>query len=244
MATESELPGLLIIDTPGHESFTNLRSRGTDLCDVAILVVDIMHGLERQTLESLDLLAQRKCPFIVALNKIDRMYAWQKTNDASFFTTFNKQKKDTQEEFNKRAKETILAFNERGYNAALYYDVNDQSPEDTIKLVPTSAVTGEGVPDLLTVLLETAKSSVSDKLILQEELQASILEVNVVEGQGTTIDVLLVNGKLKVGQTMVICGFDGPIITSIRALLTPEPLREIRVKVYIFIINIDTLSTS
>lgn len=226
----AKMPGLLMIDTPGHESFTNLRARGSNLCDIAILVVDIMHGLEPQTLESIRLLKERKTPFIVALNKIDRLFDWESTPDGSIRESLKKQKQKVIQEFNTRTNEAIAAFaKEAELNTCLYY--KNKNPKEWVSLVPTSAHTGEGIPDILWLLVKMTQTFMRDNLAVSySTLQCTVLEVKKVEGLGTTIDVVLVNGVLHEGDTIVVCGLQGPIVTSIRALLTPPPMKEIRVK--------------
>ncbi|KAI9016948.1 P-loop containing nucleoside triphosphate hydrolase protein [Gaertneriomyces semiglobifer] len=223
-----KIPGLLIIDTPGHESFTNLRSRGSSLCNIAILVVDIVHGLEPQTLESLNLLRQRKTPFIVALNKIDRMFDWEAHPNYPTRDTLALQKPHVLREFNDRVQKTMLEFAEQGLNAYLYYD--NPNMARNVSLVPTSAITGEGVPDLLNLLVDLTQTRMEKNLMYVSELECTVLEVKVVEGLGTTIDVVLSNGILREGDRICVCGLNGPIVTTIRALLTPQPMRELRVK--------------
>ncbi|CAI4237107.1 AVB_G0000320.mRNA.1.CDS.1 [Saccharomyces cerevisiae] len=223
-----DVPGLLVIDTPGHESFSNLRSRGSSLCNIAILVIDIMHGLEQQTIESIKLLRDRKAPFIVALNKIDRLYDWKAIPNNSFRDSFAKQSRAVQEEFQSRYSKIQLELSEQGLNSELYFQNKNMSKY--VSIVPTSAVTGEGVPDLLWLLLELTQKRMSKQLMYLSHVEATILEVKVVEGFGTTIDVILSNGYLREGDRIVLCGMNGPIVTNIRALLTPQPLRELRLK--------------
>lgn len=223
-----DVPGLLVIDTPGHESFSNLRSRGSSLCNIAILVIDIMHGLEQQTIESIRLLRERKAPFIVALNKIDRLYDWQTTPNNSFRDSFSKQTRAVQQEFEDRYTKIKVELAEQGLNSELYFQ--NRNMTKYVSIVPTSAVTGEGVPDLLWLLLELTQKRMSKQLMYLSKVEATVLEVKVVEGLGYTIDVILSNGYLREGDRVVLCGMNGPIATNIRALLTPQPLRELRLK--------------
>ncbi|KAI0165681.1 hypothetical protein GGR57DRAFT_131769 [Xylariaceae sp. FL1272] len=225
---ELKVPGLLIIDTPGHESFSNLRSRGSSLCNIAILVVDIMHGLEPQTLESMKLLRDRKTPFIVALNKIDRLYGWKKVDNNGFQESLALQNRGVQNEFKNRLEQTKLAFSEQGFNSELYYE--NKSMARNVSLVPTSAHTGEGIPDMLKLILQLTQERMTESLMYLSETQATVLEVKAIEGFGMTIDVILSNGILREGDRIVVCGVEGAIVTNIRALLTPGTMKELRVK--------------
>ncbi|OHE98765.1 hypothetical protein CORC01_05854 [Colletotrichum orchidophilum] len=227
-AFEFKVPGLLVIDTPGHESFSNLRSRGSSLCNIAILVVDIMHGLEPQTLESMRMLRERKTPFVVALNKIDRLYGWKKVDNNGFQESLALQPKGVQNEFKNRLEKTKVAFAEQGFNAELFYE--NKSMAKNVSLIPTSAHTGEGIPDMLKLIVQLTQERMVGALMYLSEVQATVLEVKAIEGFGMTVDVVLSNGILREGDRIVLCGVEGAITTNIRALLTPAPLRELRLK--------------
>ncbi|CAN8006854.1 unnamed protein product, partial [Ixodes hexagonus] len=222
------IPGLLIIDTPGHESFSNLRSRGSSLCDMAILVVDLMHGLEPQTIESLNMLRSRKTPFVVALNKVDRLYDWKGNRNKDIADVLKSQSRNTKLEFEERTREVVLQFAEQGLNAALFHENQDQ--RTFISLVPTSALSGDGMGNLISLIVDLTQNMMAKRIAFSEELQATVLEVKAIPGLGTTIDVILVNGYLREGDTMVLAGHDGPFTTPIRSLLMPQPMKELRVK--------------
>ncbi|XP_061990642.1 eukaryotic translation initiation factor 5B-like [Rosa rugosa] len=218
-----KVPGLLLIDTPGHEPFTKLRSRGSGLCDIAVLVVDIMDGLKPQTIESLNLLKSRNTEFIVALNKVDRLNGWKPCPNAPIIKPMKQQSQDVKNEFNMRVVQIVTQFKEQGINTKLNVDENKRMRE-TYSIVPISAKSGEGIPDLLSLMVYWTQKSMTEKLTYSNEVQCTVLEVKYVEGLGTTIDVILVNGVLRRGDQIVVCGNHGtPIVTRIQSLLTPEP---------------------
>ncbi|CAE6016420.1 unnamed protein product [Arabidopsis arenosa] len=216
------VPGLLFIDTPGYEFFMNLRSRGLSLCDFAILLVDIMHGLEPQTIECLNLLKKRNIEFIIALTKVDRLYGWKTCENAPIMKAMKQQTNDVRNEFNMRLNEIIDQFKDQGLNTELYY--KNKEMRETFSIVPTSAISGEGISDLLLLLVQLSQKTVVEKLTYVDKVQCIVLEGKVMEGYGTTIDVVLVNGELHEGDQIV-----GPIVTTIRALLIPHPIKELHV---------------
>ena len=225
---KTRIPGILLIDTPGHASFTNLRSRGSSLCDIAVLILNIDKGIEKQSVESIDLLRMRKTPYVVALNQIDRTYNWQSYPWSGFEDSYRKQKDQQKRLFDEKVEQNKTQFIKNNINTELYY--NNNNMKEYINLVPTSAITGEGLPDLMGLLIYLTQSYLIRKITFKEEVKCSILEVKVTETIGTTIDVVLVNGTIHVGDKIVIGGLLGPIKTTVKIILLPKPMKDMRVK--------------
>ena len=225
--TELGLPGILIVDTPGHQVFTNLRKRGASVADIAILVVDLTRGFQAQTYESMDILKARKVPFIVAANKIDRISAWKSVHGASFGETYSKQNSKAALDLDNRIYEIMGELAELGYEADRYDKIKDFRKK--VAIIPTSAKTGEGIPDLFLVLAGITQQFMMQKLEYSEGPgTGTVLEVKEVEGLGTTIDVILYDGVIRKSDKIVVGGRQEPKLLNIRALLQPKELDEMR----------------
>jgi len=221
------LPGLLFIDTPGHHAFTTLRARGGSLADLAVLIVDINEGFKPQTYESIKILKQYKTPFIVAANKIDSISGWQKDNLPVAKSRINNQRVNVKTRFEEKLYEIIGTISEQKLDSDIYYNIGDF--RKTVGIVPISAKTGEGIPEILMILVGLAQRFLEDKLHIESGPgKGSVLEVKEEVGFGTTIDAIVYNGTVKASDQIVIGTNDEPLVTRIRALLKPKPLDEIR----------------
>ncbi|MEM4396223.1 MAG: translation initiation factor IF-2 [Candidatus Woesearchaeota archaeon] len=221
-----KIPGLLFIDTPGHEAFTNLRKRGGSLSDLSILVIDILEGPKQQTLEALNILKKDKTPFVVAANKIDRIDGFKEYSD-DLIENINRQSYATQELIEKKIYEIVGWLNENNLNAERFDRVTDFTKE--IAVVPISSKTGHGVPELLIILMALAQKYLTNNLLLNEtQARGTILEIKRVKGDLIAADVILYDGSLKVGDEIVFGALDGPKTTTVRGLFMPSPLNEMR----------------
>src|SRR3990172_201893 len=222
-----KVPGLLFIDTPGHHAFTTLRARGGALADLAVLVVDLNEGFRPQTVESVKILRQHKTPFVVAANKIDLVPGWRKHEDIPFVRSVRDQPEEAATELDKRLYELAAKLYEHGFSADRYDRVTDFAA--TLAIVPTSAKRGEGVADLLLLLIGPAQRFLEKELHAEEGPgEGTILEVKEEKGHGTTLDAIVYKGTLRRGDTVVVGSTGEPIVTKVRAVLKPKPLDENR----------------
>ena len=222
-----EIPGLLVIDTPGHEAFTNLRRRGGSVADIAILVVDILRGFETQTYECIEILKTRKTPFIVAVNKIDRIAGWTAQPDSPFMKSYAKQNSFVKEDLDNKLYDVMGTFSRLKISADRFDHIKDFT--QTVALVPVSAKTGEGIPELLMVLIGLTQQYLKKQLQTTEgPAKGSVLEIKEEPGLGLTLNAIIFDGTLNKDDTIVIGGKEKPIETRIKAILVPKPLDEMR----------------
>jgi len=225
--SENPVPGLLVIDTPGHEVFANLRMRGGSAADIAIVVVDVNKGLEAQTIESLDILKNRKVPFVIALNKIDQISGWKKNNSILIAEQLKIQDPTILSYLDEKVYNVVGALSRIGFSSEAFWRVKDFTKE--LAIVPVSAVTGTGVPELLAVLVGLTQQYMSKRLERHEtETKGIVLEVNDEVGLGPSANIILLDGTLKHGDRIVVGKRDSVTSTKIKALLLPKPLDEMR----------------
>lgn len=223
-----DLPGLLFIDTPGHHAFTTLRSRGGALADLAILVVDIDDGFQPQTKEAISILRRTETPFVVAANKIDALPGWDSVEGRPIQEGYQRQTEVVRNRLDERLYRIIGSLSEENFSGDLYWRVQDF--QRNVGIVPVSALTGEGVPDLLAVMMGLAQRFLREAMAIDVTGpgRGTVIEVKEEQGLGTTIDAIISNGSIAIDDTIVVGGTDEPIITTVRALLQPRPLEEIR----------------
>jgi translation initiation factor 5B len=223
------IPGLLFIDTPGHAAFTSLRKRGGNLADIAILVVDINEGFKPQTIECIEIMKNYKTPFVVAANKLDLVPGW-KEKKGPVLQTIASQEGNVTTVVDTRIYEIVGKLHEFGFPSERFDRVSDFTKE--IAIVPVSAKTGEGIPELLMVVTGLAQRYLEKCLECNTTgpAKGTILEVKEEKGLGKTLDIIIYDGTIKVNDTIVIGGIDSPIVTKVRALLQPVPLAEMRDK--------------
>jgi translation initiation factor 5B len=225
--TGIEIPGLLIVDTPGHEAFTNLRRRGGSVADIAILVVDILKGFEAQTFECIEILKARKTPFLVAVNKIDRIPGWKPQQSTPFLKSYAMQDSFVREDMDNRLYQVMGEFSRQGFKTDRFDHIRDFAVN--VALVPTSAKTGEGLAELVMVLVGLTQQFLKKRLQTTEgSAKGSILEVKEEPGLGLTLNTIVYDGTLHKDDLVVVGGREGPISARVRAILVPKPLDEMR----------------
>jgi len=228
LSIQKDIPGLFFIDTPGHEAFTSLRKRGGALADLAILIVDINEGFKPQTFEALNILKMYKTPFIIAANKIDRIFGWETHKNTPFSESFANQAKNTQLNLDKQIYELVGVLHKEGFQSERFDRITDFSSQ--ISIIPISAKSGEGIVELLAMLLGLAQEYLTEQLKIEENSPAkgTVLEIKEETGLGVTVDTIIYDGILKNNDEIALMEVGDVLTTKIRSILRPLPLEEMR----------------
>lgn len=229
LAIKDLIPGLFFIDTPGHAAFTSLRKRGGALADLAVLIVDINDGFKPQTFEALNILKMYKTPFIVVANKIDMIFGWESHENASFKESFNQQAQSVKQELENKVYEIVGTLYKEGFQSERFDRVSNFASQ--ISIIPISAKSGEGIIEVLAMLLGLAQEYLTEQLEIHEDAPAkgTVLEIKEETGLGMTIDAIIYDGVLRTNDELALMSSSNEVLTTnIRSILRPLPLEEMR----------------
>lgn len=224
---EINIPGLLIIDTPGHEAFSNIRQNGTKFADLVILVIDIVRGVQQQTIECIKLFNEQGINFVIALNKIDRLYEWKNIERTFMKEKISLQNENTRQEFNDKLSLIILELNKLEINTDLYWNIIDN---DYIPIIPISVLNNQGLDELILNIISFTQNIINKQLEFKDDLECYVIDNKIIEGYGNLIDVILINGNLKEGQEIYLESENEYIKSKIKLLLSNPINSEMRVK--------------
>ena len=219
------IPGILMIDTPGHSEFQSLRDVGTSICDLGILIIDIEESIQEQTKEAIKLLKEKKIPFVVAVTKLDKINGWKTTTSPNLREALKEQSKDMSMMLMAKLEDIKYDLSKEDINAEFYF--KNSNPKQIYSIVPVSSKTGEGIADLLSLLVYTAQNWMLKKIIYQDTVSCTIMESKYDKHNGYTIDVILNNGTINVGDKFVVSTITGPNICTVRNLLIPSAFTQL-----------------
>ena len=223
------IPGLFFIDTPGHAAFTSLRKRGGALADLAVLIVDVNDGFKPQTYEALNILKMYKTPFIVVANKIDMIFGWEVHEGASFKETFQQQAQSVKQDLDTKVYEIVGTLHKEGFQSERFDRVSNFASQ--ISIIPISAKSGEGIIEVLAMLLGLAQEYLTEQLEINADAPAkgTVLEIKEETGLGLTIDSIIYDGVLRTNDEIALMTSSNEVLTTkIRSILRPLPLEEMR----------------
>jgi len=226
---EHNIPGVLIVDTPGHSAFSSMRDRGSSLCDIAILVVDINKGIQPQTEESIKMLKEKQIPFVIAATKIDMIYGWKKSEETNLRKVMKLQDETSVQILQSMLEDLKYDFAKLDIDAVFYF--KNQEPTKTYSIVPISTQSGEGLSDLLSLLVYISQNWMSNKITYSDTLDATIMESMLDPKLGWVIDVILSNGTINIGDKITVTSQSGINVSTVRNILTPPQLTQDRHKV-------------
>jgi len=220
-AIKHEIPGFIIIDTPGHSAFSSMRTMGSSLCNIAILVIDFLDGLQPQTRECISLLKNKNIPFIIAVSKIDKIYGWTNNDETNFKKSYKLQSDSVKLDFQTKLEDLKYELSTEDVIAELY--LNNKNQKKVFNIVPYSSHTKVGLPDLLNLIVYISQNFMANKITYRDNFKATIIDSGL-DNSGHYIDIILTNGTINTSNNIIVTNEDSVELCSIRSIHKNEAI--------------------